>query len=470
MSIWSRRTSKGDQGTWDAPWKRPPAAPSLGQEHPLSSMGLGAIPLQGWQDQALPSGALQSPSAEGHPCSPAPGSCSQPPSPLQPPHSPVAPHPVRALSSTGAAGALGPALPEAVLCPEGTKGEAGGPWQGQGFGWWLTASLSPEPGAVLPRRGLRAAAGDPPQCNLPGMEMGMGTPRGFLREAGMPGRTSPGCGPVHGLGRHLSPSPQTLETHLALCSATSRKLIQKYFSNRIQQQVGVWMVLPAPSHIPPLLIGPACGNVEFPHYPPRPGAVGAGFASALSRRGLNASQRIPAHPGTPKFLPSLCPTLCTPSMMGIKHNIFILVSHCPAGHELGEIRGCDHQSSVPAFGAETPRGSAQRHQPHPAGLQRWVWVGRGATLPQGLLSLSLACPSQERCWQCLDSLMICFVIQGGGFGGKGGLLCWFWVVQWDAAGRTKQCSHPTACGTSQQPGQAAFLHHAKQWQIKNQTG
>uniref|UniRef100_U3JE60 Unc-13 homolog D n=1 Tax=Ficedula albicollis TaxID=59894 RepID=U3JE60_FICAL len=30
---------------------------------------------------------------------------------------------------------------------------------------------------------------------------------------------------------------QTLETHLALCSAPSRKLIQKYFSNRIQQQL-----------------------------------------------------------------------------------------------------------------------------------------------------------------------------------------------------------------------------------------
>ncbi|NXP40458.1 UN13D protein, partial [Leiothrix lutea] len=30
---------------------------------------------------------------------------------------------------------------------------------------------------------------------------------------------------------------QTLETHLALCSASSRKLIQKYFSNRIQQQL-----------------------------------------------------------------------------------------------------------------------------------------------------------------------------------------------------------------------------------------
>ncbi|XP_038012824.1 protein unc-13 homolog D [Motacilla alba alba] len=30
---------------------------------------------------------------------------------------------------------------------------------------------------------------------------------------------------------------RTLETHLALCSATSHKLIQKYFSNRIQQQL-----------------------------------------------------------------------------------------------------------------------------------------------------------------------------------------------------------------------------------------
>ncbi|XP_021397370.3 protein unc-13 homolog D [Lonchura striata] len=30
---------------------------------------------------------------------------------------------------------------------------------------------------------------------------------------------------------------RTLETHLALCSATSRKLIQKYFSNRIKQQL-----------------------------------------------------------------------------------------------------------------------------------------------------------------------------------------------------------------------------------------
>ncbi|XP_051490877.1 protein unc-13 homolog D [Apus apus] len=34
-----------------------------------------------------------------------------------------------------------------------------------------------------------------------------------------------------------TPAFLSLETHLALCSATSRKLIQKYFSNRIQQQL-----------------------------------------------------------------------------------------------------------------------------------------------------------------------------------------------------------------------------------------
>ncbi|XP_041265114.1 protein unc-13 homolog D isoform X2 [Onychostruthus taczanowskii] len=131
--------------------------------------------------------------------------------PEDPPQSPVAPHPVGALSSTGTTGALGPALPEAVLCPE-------------------------EPGAVLPRRGLRAAAGDPPQCSL--------------QDAG----GSPGSLLCH--------QPQT---HPEI----------------LQQQ------------------DPAA-----------------------------------------------------------------------AGHELREVWGCDHQSSVPAFGAETPCGSAQRHQPHPAGLQR----------------------------------------------------------------------------------------------------
>lgn len=84
---------------------------------------------------------------------------------------------------------------------------------------------------------------------------------------------------------------------------------------------------------------------------------------------------------SPQFLLSLCSSLCILSMMGIKDSVLILVPHCPAGHELREVRGRDHQSSVPAFGAEAPRGSAQRHQPHPAGLQRWVWVGRAAPGP-----------------------------------------------------------------------------------------
>lgn len=51
------------------------------------------------------------------------------------------------------------------------------PWGGTGvvpskdgvFGYQLTASFSPEPGAVLPCRGLWAAAGDPPHSSLPGM-------------------------------------------------------------------------------------------------------------------------------------------------------------------------------------------------------------------------------------------------------------------------------------------------------------
>lgn len=43
---------------------QPRASPSLGQEHPLSSMGLGPSLCRAGQDEALPSGALPSPSAE----------------------------------------------------------------------------------------------------------------------------------------------------------------------------------------------------------------------------------------------------------------------------------------------------------------------------------------------------------------------------------------------------------------------
>lgn len=69
---------------------------------------------------------------------------------LQPPCSALASHLGCADSGCGAAGALGAALQEAALCPEGTweGGGGGGPW----VGTWLplTASSSPEPGAVLP--------------------------------------------------------------------------------------------------------------------------------------------------------------------------------------------------------------------------------------------------------------------------------------------------------------------------------
>ncbi|NXY77599.1 UN13D protein, partial [Glareola pratincola] len=69
----------------------------------------------------------------------------------------------------------------------------------------------------------------------------------------------------------------SLETHLALCSATSRKLIQKYFSKRIQQQVGARVVPPTSSHIPPLHMRgcpaqPACGKPAVPDVCSPPGS------------------------------------------------------------------------------------------------------------------------------------------------------------------------------------------------------
>lgn len=137
------------------------------------------------------------------------------------------------------------------------------------FGYQLTASFSPEPGAVLPCRGLWAAAGDPPHRSLPGTGC-WGHPQGVLwvlSGEGIPGLWICPCACPSAL--ILS---QSLETHLALCSATSRKLIQKYFSNRIQQQVGVRVVPPAPSHTLPLHTQgcpaqPTHGNTGFPHHP-----------------------------------------------------------------------------------------------------------------------------------------------------------------------------------------------------------
>jgi len=147
-------------------------------------------------------------------------------------------------------------------------------------------------------------------------------------------------------------------------------------------------VPPAPSHTPPLPTQgspaqPTHGNTGFPHHPPSPGAVWAGFAPAVGRRGFKCIAGDIHHPpGTPKFPLSLHRTPGSPSASVPKGSALILVLHRSAGHRLGEVRGRDNQSSVPPFGAETPRGSAQRRQPHPAGLQRWVWVGWGPPSPR----------------------------------------------------------------------------------------
>ncbi|NWR31896.1 UN13D protein, partial [Tachuris rubrigastra] len=74
----------------------------------------------------------------------------------------------------------------------------GGPWQGWEFGWWLMASHP-----------------SPQSLELCFYGEGCGLPLEILHTAAF----------------------LSLETHLALCSASSRKLIQKYFSNRIQQQL-----------------------------------------------------------------------------------------------------------------------------------------------------------------------------------------------------------------------------------------
>lgn len=228
----------------------------------------------------------------------------------------------------------------------------------------------------------------------------MGSRPGFLWGEGMPGRPSPGCGPVHVLDHHLSPSPQTLETHLALCSSPSRKLIQKYFSKRIQQQVGAgW----CSHHLPTSHLAHRPCLWKWELSPPPSHSWGCwGRFIHIEQEG---AQCIPEDSSTswyPKIPAEPLPGPVPPLHDGDKDPslYLILVPHCPAGHQLREVRGRDHQSSVPAFGAETPCGSAQRHQPHPTGLQRWVWVARGATLLQGPLSLV---PRQERCWQSLGS-------------------------------------------------------------------
>lgn len=132
MSIWSRRTSKGDMGTWDVLWQTTSITiPWAGASPQL--MGLGTVPLRGWQDEALPSGALQSPSAEDH----------APAQPLDPAHSLPLPcslltllwhHTLSVLSA-----ARGPQVPSVQHCQrlfcalKVPKGEARGPWKDRGL-------------------------------------------------------------------------------------------------------------------------------------------------------------------------------------------------------------------------------------------------------------------------------------------------------------------------------------------------
>lgn len=115
-----------------------------------------------------------------------------------------------------------------------------------------------------------------------------------------------------------------------------------------------------------------------------------------------ASQRMPIIPGIPKCLLSLHQTLDIPSISPL-----FLYSHS-AGRQLGEVWGCDNQSTVLPFRAETPCGSAQCCQPHPFGLQRWVgWAGEAL----GTLGLGTPCPCSPLCpW--VGGLLAMFGLMG----------------------------------------------------------
>lgn len=182
--------------------------------------------------------------------------------------------------------------------------------------------------------------------------------------------------------------------------------------------------------------------------------------------------------GTPKFLLSLCQTPCIPSMMGMKYSTLILV-HFPAGHQLREVRGCDHQSSVPAFRAETACGSAQCHQPDPTGLQRWVWVGRGAPgppwagrgapLPQGPLSLVPGVPQSGEMLAVLGLSLHLLFYPRRWIWGKSGVIAP--VLGGPAGcGRQGQAGHgahiPQFVAQTSSQSRRLFLHRAKQSQIK----
>ena len=372
--------------------------------HP--TLGLAAQPNRmSW----FPLGLCKAPRLRTKPPSPLPWTPahSLPPLSPQPPRSPLASHLGRAVSSRGAAGPLGPVLQEAAVCPEGTGRDRGSLGGDRGSPAAMHVWM-PTKNILLPRAWSCASTPRAAGCRWRPSTLqpswygcwGQGESPGVSFGCS-PGRASPGCGPIRVLDHHLSSSPQSLDTHLALCSATSRKLIQKYFSNRIQQQVGVRMVPPAPSYIPPLHTRGASHprtreaaqhslpveTWDFPTTLPVLGLLGLVLPQRWAGGGSVASQRMPITPPVPpKCQLSLHWTPGIPSMSVLKGSTLILVPHCSAGHQLGEVRGRDDQSAVPPFGAETPRGSAQRRQPHPAGLQRWVWVGWGAPPPRDPLS------------------------------------------------------------------------------------
>lgn len=202
------------------------------------------------------------------------------------------------------------------------------------------------------------------------------------------------------------------------------------------------MVLPPPSHIPPSLTGPACGNGNFPHHPPTPGVVGAGL-STLSRRGLSASQRIPAHPGTSKFLLSLCQALCIPSMMGIRTHpctlsLYPTVQLDTSSEKYGAVtikalyRPSEQKLHVEVLNAtnliplDSNGGCGWPGEPHCSRVPCPWSPGRRDAGKAWALPFVLHFYARSWIW------------------GKWALLHWFWAVPWDVSGRTTQDTVPTS--------------------------
>lgn len=106
------------------------------QEHPPRGSGSPRLGAGGSAQQGEPVPCV------GSGYTPCPPAHSPSPSTPQPPCSPLAPHLGRADGSRGAADVLDPALQEAALCPEGTRGRGGVPWGGA----WVPANS-----VLLPR-------------------------------------------------------------------------------------------------------------------------------------------------------------------------------------------------------------------------------------------------------------------------------------------------------------------------------